>query len=214
MTRRRRTPAAVALLATLVLAGCGVSQPSALPVGTASPTDTAAASSNPAASAVGGACTAPAAATIAQVEGPYFKAGSPERSALVEAGMAGTPLTFTGFVVDTGCDPIAGAVVDIWQADASGAYDNSGYRLRGHVATDANGRFAFETIIPGEYPGRTEHIHVKVTPPGGSTLTTQMYFPGVAANDRDGIFNPSLVLSLTSAGDGYVGSFTFVIAAS
>jgi protocatechuate 3,4-dioxygenase beta subunit len=128
--------------------------------------------------------------------------------------MTGTAFTFTGSVVDTSCTPVAGAVVDIWQADASGAYDNAGYGLRGHIATAANGGFTFETVIPGEYPGRTEHIHVKVTPPGGTTLTTQMYFPGVAANDADGIFSPSLVLSMTPAGDGYVGTFTFVIDAT
>ena len=204
-------PATLAVLTALVLAGCTVSQPAATPVTTGSPTGSAAPSPAPAASTTADTCTAPASSTLAQVEGPYFKAGSPERSALVETGMTGTALTFTGSVVDTSCIPIAGAVVDIWQADASGSYDNAGYRLRGHIATDENGRFTFETVIPGQYPGRTEHIHVKVTPPGGVTLTTQMYFPSVAANDADGIFSPSLVLSMTPAGDGYVGTFTFVI---
>lgn len=158
-------------------------------------------------------CAAPATPTTAQTEGPYFKAGSPERSNLVEPGMAGTALTLVGFVVTTSCAPISGAVVDLWQADASGTYDNSGYTLRGHVRTDAAGRFVVQTIVPGEYPGRTEHIHVKVTPPGGATLTTQLYFPGVTANDGDGIYSPDLLLDIVSTGDAMTGTFTFVLAA-
>ena len=157
-------------------------------------------------------CAAPATPTIAETEGPYFKAGSPEKASLVETGMGGTRVTLTGLVVTTACAPIAGATIDIWQADASGVYDNAGYRLRGHVLTDAAGRFVVETIEPGEYPGRTEHIHVKLTPPGGSTLTTQVYFPGVPANDADGIYSPSLLLAVTPAAAGLAAAFTFVLA--
>jgi protocatechuate 3,4-dioxygenase beta subunit len=45
--------------------------------------------------------------------------------------------------------PVAGAKVDVWQADDSGAYDNAGYRLRGYTLTDDSGRYAMETIVPG-----------------------------------------------------------------
>jgi len=159
------------------------------------------------------ACSAPASPTPSQTEGPYFTAGSPEKSSLVEPGMDGTPLTLTGFVVTTECTPIVGAKVDVWQADAGGTYDNAGYRLRGYVVTDATGRYTIETIVPGEYPGRTEHIHVKVTPSGGATLTTQLYFPGVSANDADGIYSPDMLLDVMPQGDGFVGTFTFVLAA-
>lgn len=213
LTRTRPVSAGAAALIALVLAGCAASQSTATPANTAQPAASTVPSSALPTSAAA-TCTSPATATIAQTEGPYFKAGSPEKSALVEAGMSGTALTFSGTVVDTSCNPIAGAIVDIWQADASGTYDNAGYRLRGHVATDANGTFTFQTIIPGEYPGRTEHIHVKVTPSGGATLTTQMYFPGVTANDGDGIYSPTLLLSMTPAGDGYLGTFTFVLGAA
>jgi len=123
-----------------------------------------------------------------------------------------TRIPFAGQVVDTSCQPIAGAVVDVWQADANGTYDNAGYTLRGHISTDSTGHFTFQTIIPGQYPGRTEHIHVKITPPGGSTLTTQVYFPGVTANDGDGIYDPSLLLAMTPSGAGFTGTFTFVVA--
>jgi protocatechuate 3,4-dioxygenase beta subunit len=157
------------------------------------------------------ACTEPAQPTPAQTEGPYFKAGSPERTSLVEAGMAGTRLTLAGLVLTTGCAPVADAVVDVWQADADGVYDNAGYRLRGHVQTDATGRFVIETILPGEYPGRTEHIHVKVTPPGGATLTTQLYLPDNPANQQDSIFDPRLVVDLGTGGDPRTGRFTFIL---
>ena len=138
--------------------------------------------------------------------------GAPERSDLVDEGMEGTVLLVSGFVVDTDCTPLANAKVDVWQADARGEYDNSGgYRLRGYVLTDAAGRYAFRTVVPGEYPGRTEHIHVKITPDGGSTLTSQLYFPGSTANEGDNIFSDDLLLDLSETADGLAGSFTFVV---
>jgi protocatechuate 3,4-dioxygenase beta subunit len=118
--------------------------------------------------------------TLAQTEGPYFTPNSPERASLLESGIAGTRLTLTGFVVSRECRPIARALLDFWQADDAGNYDNSGYRLRGHQFTDNNGRFQLETIVPGLYPGRTRHIHVKVQAPNQPILTTQLYFPGEA----------------------------------
>ena len=102
--------------------------------------------------------------------------------------------------------------METWQADSTGAYDNAGYTLRGWVTTDATGRFMIETVVPGEYPGSTEHIHVKVTPPGGPTLTTQLYFPGSSANDADGIYDPSMDLDVTQDGDALGATYTFVLA--
>src|SRR6187455_62598 len=99
--------------------------------------------------------------TMAATEGPFWKAGSPERTNLVETGMPGARVTFTGYVYDTNCQPITNAWLDFWQADYYGAYDNIGYTLRGHQYSDANGRYHVETIVPGEYPGRTIHMHVK-----------------------------------------------------
>ena len=65
--------------------------------------------------------------------------------------------------------------------------------------------------MPGEYPGRTEHIHVKVQAPNGPILTTQLYFPGVAANDRDSIFNPALLANVTDTATGKLAAFNFVV---
>src|SRR5690348_4749711 len=101
------------------------------------------------------------AATAAQTEGPYFKPSSPERVSLLESEMRGRRLLVTGVVRDTACRPVPHALLDFWHADAGGRYDNAGFRLRGHQFTDAEGRYRLETILPGIYPGRARHIHVK-----------------------------------------------------
>jgi protocatechuate 3,4-dioxygenase beta subunit len=161
----------------------------------------------------GPACTSPAALTPAQTEGPYYTPNSPERASLIEPGMGGTKLIVTGYVLTKDCQPVAKAWLDFWQADDKGVYDNAGYRLRGHLFTDETGRYTLETIMPGEYPGRTEHIHVKVQAPNGPIVTTQLYFPGVAANDRDSIFDPSLLADVQDTANGKVATFNFVLPA-
>ena len=150
--------------------------------------------------------------TPRQTEGPYYTPNPPQRASLIEEGVVGDAITLTGYVLDTECRPIAGAVVDFWQADGAGVYDNEGYRLRGYTLTDDAGRYVMETVVPGEYPGRTPHIHVKVQPPGGAVLTSQMYFPDAAANARDGIFNPALILDLQETADGPTGVMNFIVA--
>ncbi len=151
-------------------------------------------------------------ATPSQTEGPFFKPNSPERTSLREAGLSGTPLTVTGYVLSTACQPIAHALLDFWQADNNGNYDNAGFRLRGHQYTDIQGRYSLDTIVPGEYPGRTRHIHVKVEAPGGPILTTQLYFPGEARNDSDGIFSPELLMHVQQTTNGELATFNFIIA--
>jgi protocatechuate 3,4-dioxygenase beta subunit len=150
--------------------------------------------------------------TPAQTEGPYFTPDSPLRRSIIPAGAAGTRLTITGRVLRTTGRPVARALVDVWQCDARGAYDNSGYRFRGHQFTDAQGRYALTTVVPGLYPGRTRHIHVKVQRPGGSILTTQLYFPGVARNRTDGIYTPELLLrNWRRVGSRRAARFDFVL---
>ncbi len=156
-------------------------------------------------------CTSPATLTPAQTEGPYYTPNSPERTSLIEPGMGGTKLIVTGYVLTPDCQPIAKAWLDFWQADDQGAYDNAGYRLRGHLFTDETGRYTLETIVPGEYPGRTQHIHVKVQAPNGPILTTQIYFPGAPGNDRDSIFDPALLADVQDTAKGKVATFNFVV---
>lgn len=138
---------------------------------TATPSSAPAGTPAPAASAAASDCTPTVTLTPASTDGPYYKTGSPERASLVEAGMVGTRLVITGTVRTADCKPVARAWLDFWQTDAAGAYDNAGYHMRGHVFADAEGRYRLETVVPGEYPGRTSHIHVKVQAPGGQTLT-------------------------------------------
>jgi protocatechuate 3,4-dioxygenase beta subunit len=151
------------------------------------------------------------AATLRQTEGPYFKPSSPERVELIEPGMAGQPIELTGFVLTRGCKPVPGALVDLWHTDDKGAYDNSGFRMRGHQRADADGRYRFRTIVPGIYEGRTRHYHVKVAPPAGRLLTTQLYFPGEPGNRRDGLFRQELLIRTAKNQGWLAGRFDFVL---
>ncbi len=150
--------------------------------------------------------------TLAETEGPFFKPRSPERADLIEPGIKGRPIVLAGQVLDRACRPLAHALVDLWHADDDGAYDTTGFRLRGHVLTDAEGRYRFRTIVPALYVGRTRHFHVKVQPAGGRLLTTQLYFPDEPMNRRDGLFRGELVLRMSRAGEDLAGRFDFVVA--
>lgn len=145
--------------------------------------------------------------TPRQTAGPFFTPSSPLKSDFRADVSGGQPMTLVGQAVTRGCRPVARALVDLWQADAAGAYDNSGYRLRGHQFADDDGRFRFETILPGLYPGRTRHFHVRVQAPNGPVLTTQLYIPGEAQNARDGLFRRDLLISQA----GRTASFLFVV---
>ena len=154
-------------------------------------------------------CTA---GTRSRTEGPFFTPASPLRGSLREAGTTGALLVFQGLVLDRDCRPLVGAVLDIWHADEQGRYDNRGFRYRGHQFTDRSGAFRFETIRPGEYPGRTPHIHVKVQGLDTGLLTTQVFFPDLRdENDGDWIYRDDLAMRLDRAGDGWRGRFDFVL---
>jgi protocatechuate 3,4-dioxygenase beta subunit len=142
-------------------------------------------------------------ATPRQTEGPYFKPDSPKRTSLIEKDSGARKLTVTGVVLSAQCRPVPNALLDFWHADEDGDYDNRGYRYRGHQFSDAQGRYRLETVVPALYPGRARHIHVKVQAPGRRILTTQLYFPGDPANQRDGLYRPDLEIRS--------GAFDFVV---
>ena len=125
--------------------------------------------------------------------------------------MAGQPIELVGFVLSRACKPLAGALLDFWQADDKGRYDNSGFRLRGHQFSDAEGRYRLRSIVPGIYPGRTRHIHVKVQPRDGRVLTTQLYFPGEAKNRSDSLFRKDLLVRTAKNAGWLAGRFDFVV---
>jgi protocatechuate 3,4-dioxygenase beta subunit len=107
--------------------------------------------------------------TPGQEEGPFYIDLAQVRQDVVE-NRAGVPLTLALTVVDSDtCKPIRDAAVDIWHCDALGVYSGEPSEgsegetyLRGIQLTDGNGLAEFATIYPGQYPGRTTHIHVKV----------------------------------------------------
>ncbi|MEZ5289377.1 MAG: intradiol ring-cleavage dioxygenase [Vicinamibacterales bacterium] len=168
--------------------------------------------------------------------GPYPSLGDYVRSNITD-GKPGTPLRLTLTVVNasSGCAPVSGANVEIWQCDHAGVYSEYGTGrgqtfLRGLQVSDAQGQVTFDTIYPGWYQGRATHIHVEVSMGGRSIKVTQIAFPedisaqvystGVYAshglnstsNARDGIFADSLSQEMItisgSPASGYTGTFT------
>lgn len=149
--------------------------------------------------------------TPRQTPGPFYTPNSPQRQSLLTAETVGDRLVVSGQVLTTGCQPIANSLIDVWQTDADGNYDNEGNTLRGHQFTDAEGRYWIETIVPGLYPGRTRHFHIKVQAPNLPVLTTQLYLPDEPLNEGDFLFQPALLLTVEDSSDGKQAQFDFVL---
>jgi protocatechuate 3,4-dioxygenase beta subunit len=149
--------------------------------------------------------------TARQMDGPFYKPRSPERADLVEPGHKVRLVELSGQVLTRTCRPVPRVLVDLWHADDKGEYDNRGFRYRGHVFTDADGRYRFKTIVPALYPGRTRHYHVKVLATGRQLLTTQLYFPDEPANPRDGLFRRDLVMKMAASGEATTARFDFIL---
>lgn len=102
-----------------------------------------------------------------------------------------------GTVTDVKGTPLRNALVEIWQVDNNGAYLHTrdprhekldkNFQGYGRFSTNMKGEYYFRTIKPVSYPGRTPHIHVKVSHKGKHLLTTQLYVNGEKRNDRDGL---------------------------
>jgi protocatechuate 3,4-dioxygenase beta subunit len=165
------------------------------------------------------ACT-PGEATPAQQDGPFYSPRTPLRRDIRSATASATPLIVRGRVVNTACQPLAGAVLDFWQTGDNGTYDNQGYGYRCHQFTDEQGRFELVTIRPRAYTGvgvlRSPHIHLKVQGPNTALLTSQLYLPDEQeANAKDDIYVPALLLKFVgSAGGARIANFDFVLAQS
>ncbi|HEV2762682.1 MAG TPA: hypothetical protein VGV38_06780 [Pyrinomonadaceae bacterium] len=137
--------------------------------------------------------------------GPFYRAGAPWTSRLCSPEEPGEPLLVAGRVTaaDT-CRPVAGALLDVFQADAEGRYDSQRpgftpetFHLRGRMKADAEGRYRIETVLPGLYPGRARHIHFVVSAPGYAPLVTECYFEGDPRAASDPLVRRPLVLPLS-----------------
>lgn len=182
--------------------------------------------------------------TPRQIEGPFFpNRPQPEKDADMtrlqgRAGRAqGEVVDITGRVVDEAGQPVAGALVDIWQANAAGRYAHErdtnpkpldpDFQGWAQLLTDADGRYRVRTIVPGAYPAsdtwtRPPHIHFKVARRGFRELITQMYFDGHPLNAPDRLLNElgeaeraqlTLVLGTPDADGVRAGSFDLVLRA-
>ena len=157
------------------------------------------------------ACKPDEKATPAAPAGPDYRARPPRRSSLIEPGVTGPRLVLTGTVSGLTCGPIKNANVEFWQADARGAYDRAGFRLRGQQVTDATGHYRLETIVPGASGKRAPTVHVRVQPPRRSAFTTQLFFPGAPQNTGDPAFRPELAMTVTERSDGLTATFDIVL---
>ncbi|MCX5379382.1 intradiol ring-cleavage dioxygenase [Streptomyces sp. NBC_00091] len=111
--------------------------------------------------------------------GPNYVGRGRTRSDITE-GRPGVPLRLELTVVRVAkdCRPLAGAAVDIWQADSAGVYsEGKDTYLRGVQVTDGSGRCVFRTIVPGWYAGLAPHIHFKVRPDAHTETTSQFFLP-------------------------------------
>ena len=151
--------------------------------------------------------------TKPDIEGPFFKPRSPERTNLVVPGTKAQLYRLEGFVLTRSCKPIAGAILDLWHADEKGDYDDAGFRYRGHQFVGADGRYRFDTIKAGLYPDRTRHFHFKVARPYDPPLTTQLYFPLEPRNETDDYYSPRLLMNISPPSpDGItVARFDFIL---
>lgn len=145
------------------------------------------------------------AGSVSSIEGPYYTEGAPELERPYELPRRGDEpgdvLFFRGTVRDDDGNPLPGAALDMWQADASGVYSNVDpnppeNNLRGRFRADDEGRYEVRTIVPvpyeiptegptgqllavqGKHTMRPAHLHLIVTHEGYNKLTTQIFFEG------------------------------------
>jgi protocatechuate 3,4-dioxygenase beta subunit len=148
-------------------------------------------------------------ATPSQTEGPFYPVAFPadtDMDLVQVRGQAaramGTVLHLQGRVLDASGEPIAGAMVEIWQCDSQGLYDHprqpgrerrdAAFQGYGKVVTDGQSLYRFRTLKPVAYAGRSPHIHLKVATADGRRLTTQFYLAGDPLNERDFVYRDAM----------------------
>ncbi len=134
--------------------------------------------------------------------GPFFRPNAPRRVSLSDPGDAGEPLAVEGRIVGADrCQPLEGALIEVWQANATGHYDiarrgqdDTPYHLRVLLQAGSGGNYAFDTVVPGQYAQRAKHIHFFVHAKGYEPLATQLYFAGDDRNETDRLMRKSLIV--------------------
>lgn len=130
--------------------------------------------------------------------GPFYVPGQPAQADLCQRDR-GPGFTVSGRVLGyPECRPVADATIEVWHADQRGRYslvggahvDDLACLLRGSVRSAQDGRYAVRTLVPGAYPGRPRHVHLRIAATGYRTLVTQMYMPR-----QDGV-DPGLLAKL------------------
>lgn len=165
--------------------------------------------------------------TEADQLGPYYEQGAPYSGDIAGPEEEGERLVISGRVLGApDCRPLPDAVVDVWQASASGKYyslgkDGERFRLRGRVRTDPEGRYRIDTILPGRYaigPGyyRPPHVHFAVSHADYTTVVTQIYFKGEGFRDWPPFAEPTRVVELRKVTDEqgqpmYTGTFDIIL---
>ncbi|SFD14899.1 protocatechuate 3,4-dioxygenase beta subunit [Tropicimonas isoalkanivorans] len=153
--------------------------------------------------------------TPKQSEGPFYPRNIPSDSdadltVFNNKRAPGEVIEMVGRLFTTKGQLLPGGRIEIWHCDVNGVYAHvgrntpPGFQGFGAVRTDSSGAYRFRTTLPGIYPGRTRHIHVKVRGANGAALTTQMYFPGEPGNERDGLLrrarNPAALIARNEPG--------------
>lgn len=169
-------------------------------------------------------------ATDSDVIGPYFRKRAPFRAKVSPPLAKGETLVISGRVQGETGRPLAKALLEVWQANAQGHYDNEShthpppanvYINRARMMTDQDGRYEFETIYPGPYKmdpktWRAPHIHYKVHARSHKMLITQLFFAGSKYLDSDPFVKRSLIIKLRAekapGGSYRRGTFNIVLA--
>ena len=156
--------------------------------------------------------------TLPTVQGPYYKEGAPVKEGKEFVGeMKGERLVISGKVMSfLDCHAVNGAILDFWQADSKGKYDNTGFNLRGKVISDENGNYTLDTILPGSYSEgnitRPAHIHVKAwipENPGNPSLVSQLYFEGDP--NMDIFVKEPLIMKIVDKNGTKFANFDFIL---
>ena len=156
--------------------------------------------------------------TLPTVQGPYYKEGAPIKEGKEFVGETeGEKLVVTGKVMSfPDCHLVNGAVLDFWQADSKGKYDNTDFNLRGKVISDENGNYTLDTVLPGSYSDgniiRPAHIHVKAwipENPGNPSLVSQLYFEGDP--NMDIFVKEPLIMKIVDKNGTKFANFDFVL---